>query len=136
MTQTPQKPPKVRTAITLLIATIALSIIFTLLFTPSQAAANNVPVEAALIGALGGQLFVVFLVWMIARGRNWARITMLVLLLLGLPMVFTQLPAMFGVSPIATLLSVASWGLQGVALVLLFLKDSSSWFAACKAQRA
>ena len=87
-----------------------------------------------------GFVFITFLVlgimWlfihMIGKGRNWARITLLVLFIIGIP--FSILPLMNSLSanPISGLLGLGQSVLQIVALVFLFQRPSSDWFRAMK----
>lgn len=62
-------------------------------------------------------LFVVWIVVKIASGRNWARVTFLVLFVLGLPFAQWQ----------NTVLVIQS-GFELAALVLLFVPASNEWF--------
>ncbi len=72
--------------------------------------------------------FSAFLIYKIAQGRNWARITDLVLTALGsllyLPMLMTE----FGRSPVLGAFSVVQLGLQIFALWLLFTSPGKVWF--------
>jgi uncharacterized membrane protein len=64
----------------------------------------------------------------VAKGLNWARVTLLVLFLLGLPLIFfiRDLLLREGAASVAILFiqTIA----QLVALVFLFLPDSNAWF--------
>jgi hypothetical protein len=68
------------------------------------------------------------IVAMIERGRNWARITYLVLYLVGLPFFVLSLLATWRYSLIAAGSGLVQTLLQTVALVLLFLRPSREWF--------
>jgi len=70
----------------------------------------------------------VFLIAMIGRGRNWARITLLVFFLLGLPLSILPLIRSFTNSPISGVLGLAQVILQIVAIVFLFQQEASAWF--------
>ena len=68
------------------------------------------------------------LIWKIGQGRNWARITYLVLFipaLLAFPFV---LWSMFHRSPVSAYVSIAGTALEGYALLLLFRPSSTGWF--------
>lgn len=72
--------------------------------------------------------FVAFLIIKISAGRNWARITFLVLFVLGM---LPTLPLMldeFSRLPVVGALSVAQVGLQVYALFLLFSQPGKLWF--------
>ena len=86
--------------------------------------------------------FWAFLISKIGKGRNWARITALVLFIIGslyvIPVIshILQLFALSSLSPlplITILLSICSWAMQAFALALLFRKPSSDWFKRVKA---
>lgn len=80
-----------------------------------------------LVVVLGLMLW---LTYMIARGRNWARITFLVLFLVGLPWSVPALLRSFSAYPFSATLGLAQILLQAVALILLFGADARRWFAA------
>ena len=69
-----------------------------------------------------------WLIYKISAGKNWARITYLVLFLLGflptLPVMLTE----FSRSPLVAILTVVQVGLQVYALFLLFTKPVGAWF--------
>ena len=74
-----------------------------------------------------------FIFIMIGKGRNWARITFLVLFIIGIP--FSVLPLMqsLAANPISGLLGIVQTIIQIVAIVFLFQKPSSEWFRKMKA---
>ncbi|MXW81585.1 MAG: hypothetical protein F4Z57_21880 [Gemmatimonadetes bacterium] len=74
-----------------------------------------------------------FFILMIGKGRNWARITFLVLFIIGTP--FSVLPLMqsLAANPISGLLGIVQIIIQIVAIVFLFQKPSSDWFREIKA---
>ena len=122
----PQKPQAVVTAINLLWAALAVGLVkmlmdFSNLSVVAPAAFTSFVVifTFALIG---------FLILRISAGRNWARITFLVMFIIGvlpaLPMVLSE----FSRSAVVGALSVAQTGLQVYALFLLFTQPGSSWF--------
>ena len=82
----------------------------------------------AVIGVLLSLGLIAWLTIKIYQGRNWARITLLIVILIGLPRFITQLPALyersFVVAAIAVLISV----LELVALGLTFVGPGSHWF--------
>ena len=121
-----QKPQSVGTAVNLLWASLAVGLVkmlmdFSNLSTVAPAAFTNfiLVFTFALIG---------FLIFKISAGRNWARITFLVLFIIG---VLPTLPIVFGEfsrSAVVGALSVAQIGLQVYALFLLFTQPGSGWF--------
>jgi hypothetical protein len=71
------------------------------------------------------------LVWLIYKmwqGRNWARITFLVLTVLGLPFYVLTLKGYFSASATAGCLNLVQTALQLVALYLIFVRPGSEWF--------
>jgi len=68
----------------------------------------------------------------ITRGRNWARITYLVLLLAGLPVAFLQFPTIFSRSIVAGAISVMQVVLQVASLYLVFSDPGRRWFRRAK----
>ena len=73
-------------------------------------------------------LFTAYLVAMVEKGRNWARITYLVLFLLGLPFLVMSYWANWRMAPIAALSGTTQTLLQAVAVVLVFVPASRRWF--------
>lgn len=73
-------------------------------------------------------VFFGFFVLMINKGKNWARITFLVLSSLGglftIPLLFNSLEINF----FSSILGIAQIGMQLIAIALLFQKPSSDWF--------
>ena len=66
---------------------------------------------------------------MIGKGRNWARITYLVLFIIGVPLiVFAML------QPLLVILVIGQIVVQIIGLVFLFQKSSSDWFNLMKAK--
>jgi hypothetical protein len=73
-------------------------------------------------------LFFSFLVWKTSQGKNWARITLLVLFALGLPFFFFYLKAEFKRSAILAILSILQGFMQGAGLLLTFISPAREWF--------
>jgi hypothetical protein len=68
--------------------------------------------------------------WLIlrtSRGANWARVALLVSLILQLPGVASW-PPTFSRSPLLVILSVAALALQTAAMYLLFSEPGRRWF--------
>ena len=68
------------------------------------------------------------LIHYVNEGRNWARITLLVLFLLGLPFAFGPLVESLGTVPLAGVLGVLQVIFQGIGLGMLFAADARRWF--------
>lgn len=69
-----------------------------------------------------------WLIYKISRGRNWARITFLVLLLIGIIPFLSQLPLLFARSPAAGVIAFGQSALQIWALYLVFSEPGRRWF--------
>jgi hypothetical protein len=81
------------------------------------------------ISVLGILWFFIHKIW---KGRDWARITFLVLYIIGIPFaVFTLLQPLMD-RPFYGVLGIGQAVLQLVALVFLFQKSSSEWFKQMK----
>jgi hypothetical protein len=123
---TAQKPQSVITAINLLWASLAVGLVKMLMdFSNLSAAAPAAFTNFILIFTFA---LIGFLIFKISSGRNWARVTFLVMFIIGvlptLPIVLVE----FSRSAVVGALSVAQIGLQVYALILLFTQPGSSWF--------
>lgn len=134
-----EKPKKVGIAVKLVYATLAVGAMRSVWEIPARARQFETSWETSplssqsLIGfsilvTLLSLLFIGYLVFMIDKGRNWARITFLVLFIIGIPLSIIPLLLSFAYSPISGILSVAQVVAQTVAVFLLFQKESSRWF--------
>ena len=134
MAKEKNKPDNVSTALILLWIMLAIGVInsiFTL--SSSLKLANTSDLDSGfLIGVLiftlcFTLLFMAFFIWKIGQGKNWARITYLVLFILGVPFtIYSYLTS--AVSTLLIILMIGQIILQIIALVLLFQKQSSDWF--------
>ena len=71
-----------------------------------------------------------FLIYQTARGKNWARWSLIVIFVISIPLAI--LPAFDAVThnPVHSTLGFLQLGLYVVAMLFLFNKSSSGWFAA------
>jgi len=69
------------------------------------------------------------LIYFISAGRNWARITFLILFLIGLVPTIPQIMATLDRSALGGVISFGQLLLQIVAMYLVFSKPGSTWFA-------
>jgi hypothetical protein len=82
-------------------------------------------------------LTLALVVSMVGRGRNWARIIVLILLLLGAPRDLLDIIQSSGHSPFpGPLYKLFQIEILLVAVVLLFQRSSSRWFRAMKKLRS
>ena len=94
----------------------------------------------AQASAMGGARFVLFgqivtfailvlLIWLVARRRkNWARLLMLVMFVLGLPFSARMLIQMLPTEPLSVALSSVQLLAQIVAFFLIFTGNARDWF--------
>ena len=127
-----ERPEAVRTAVTLLYATLGLGVVRSALEGARLAAETSAVAFGAI--ALFSLALTAFLTYMAGRRRNWARITLLVLFLIGVPLSVKPLAASLIAAPVSGLLGLAQVVLQVVALVLLFRPASSAWFRRSRAE--
>ena len=73
-------------------------------------------------------VFLAYLVAMIEKGLNWARITFLVLYVLGLLFSALSIGQALEQSPLAAISAIAQSVLQAIAMVLVFLRPSNPWY--------
>jgi len=71
---------------------------------------------------------IAILTFNIGRGRNWARIVLLVLAIIGLPSL-VQMPAMFARSPVSASLSLLQTAIQLTALYIVFFTSARHAFS-------
>jgi len=137
------RPASVGTAVKLLYAALGLSIISSLIdrsWIPEKIAGARWP-EWVLFGAIGLIVFglVFLLIYMIGGGKNWARIIYLVLyilMILSLPLSIKRFLQSVSNGPALGILNLVQVVIQGIALWLVFQRDSSAWFKTMKQARA
>lgn len=87
------------------------------------------PIDFMVAGIITGTWVInAFLVAMIERGHNWARITALVLYLLGLPFLVLSIMGTWKVAPLAAGSGALQMVLQTIAMAMLFGRASREWF--------
>jgi hypothetical protein len=77
---------------------------------------------------IGTILVMVFVVSMIAEGKNWARFFMLISAVIGMPFIVLSLPVYFNISILGGLMITLSNAVQVYCLYLLFCRANSGWF--------
>ncbi len=127
------RPDKVSTALTLLWISLAIGVLNSIInFSNSVDLAQGYGSGFVIFVTLFTLAFIAFFIYMIGEGKNWARITFLVLFILGIP--FSVLPAirLLITNPISGMFSVGISILQLIAIIFLFQKTSSDWFNSMK----
>lgn len=128
----PTRPPSVRQAAILLLTSM-------LLISPLAIWADLARMQAILtlsemsMLSLGGYLtfgvaVALALLWLVYTGKNWARLTMAALLVLGLLPMLLNLPADFAQAPWPAALHALQCLLQGATLYLLFGSKANTWY--------
>ena len=101
---------------------------------PSEASglSQGAPLGFVLFVGFATLAVLLFFTTMIGKRRNWARITFLVLFIIGVPFSILPLLQSLAKTPISGILGIAQAVLQVVALVFLFQGISSEWFRSPK----
>ena len=73
-----------------------------------------------------------YLIYQLGRGKNWARVSMVILLISCIPIVILPTFASISHNPTDSILAILQTVLYIVALVFLFHRSSSNWFASKK----
>ena len=73
-----------------------------------------------------------FMIFKMAKGKNWARLTYAALFIAGLPFTKPTLFLAFTTKPLSAGIAITQLLLQVVALTLLFQKDSAEWYKKMK----
>ena len=120
------RPPRVGTAVKLLYITLGIGVLRSIMdasmYTEMASPAFVMLITFFVLGLMG------FFIFMIGKGRNWARITFLVFFIIGIPFAAFPLMQSVGANPISGRIGVVQIIIQIVALVFLFQKLSSDWF--------
>ena len=120
------KPHKITVAVLMLWISLGLGVVRSAWEMPAQVEQNSLGFVIFVMAVT--LLFTGFFIWRIDRGKNWARITYLVLFILGAPFSIYLLFKSMAFEPISDLISIVQCVLQIIALVFLFLKNSTAWF--------
>jgi len=125
------RPKNVVIAVSLLGATIVLSLARALL-TGFSTAGTSAPPLLHLGGILLTNAVYAFFYFKIFAGKNWARIIWAIVFLLGLPGLIPMLPRLLQ-NPTTCIFLGLQLGLEFAALLLIFAKPGSTWFDKKKA---
>ena len=79
--------------------------------------------------------FTVFLIFMILRGQNWARLLYITLFFFGLPFAVPAFLMALSRNPISAFTNLIQLSLQMMAVVLLLQKPTRDWFRFVKLQK-
>lgn len=73
-----------------------------------------------------------YLIYQLGKGKNWARVSMVTIFIICIPLVVLPTFASFSHNPTDSILAILQTILYIIALVLLFHRSSSNWFASKK----
>ena len=120
------RPPRVTTAVQVLIASLVLGVLTAAFNVVRVASGKTMLVALVIVLAFFGLGFL--LVWRIAAGKNWARIFLLVLVIIGTPLAIPGYRASLRLNVLAGSVSILINILQLIGAYLLFTGSSNSWF--------
>ncbi len=123
LSQANRRPTGVDAAVTLLWASLVIGVLNSLLISTRPTPPGAHLMQFVIVGIIA------VLYAMIGQGRNWARITCLVLYLPGLVVMILTIPLLLRHNgPLSLLITLAGSVLQTVGLILLFQREASEWF--------
>ena len=131
MNQNQIRPDRVNTAIKLLYSSLGVGVVRSLLEAPAlikQGASLGFVVFVSVFVLA----FLSFFIHKIGKGRNWARITFLVMFILGIPISISPMIQSLMNNPVSGMLGLAQLVVQIIAIVFLFQKTASNWFKTIK----
>lgn len=125
-----ERPPKVDWAIKLLYLVVGIGIVRAVM-----TVVRHADVRSPYFFILTKLLIYtasLFLIYQVGKGRNWAKLSLVIILAISIPL--TILPAFGALShnPVHTLLGFLQVGLYLAVLAFLFHGSSASWFGAGK----
>ena len=126
------KPTEISRATALLWA----SLVVELIKLPVDWSYRRTLASAASIVFYGGLTFAImaFLIWKTGQGKNWARMTLLVLFAIGVLPFLWIVHSEFGRSSVLGVISVVQIVLQASALFLIFTDPGKAFFRAIPAR--
>lgn len=126
-----QKPRSVSIAINLLITSTIVMFVNSII---GQVVDDNQQFsnEFALLTVIFTLGYMFFFISKLSARKNWARITFLIIFILGMLMLPFTLTPILKHTPVVATLSLSVSMLQIVALFFLFTKESNSWYGAKK----
>jgi len=121
-----QKPKAVEIAVLVLWLTLALGLVMSVV----RISHTSLPVSSTLVYSILiiSFAFSALCIYKISRGRNWARIIYLILLLLGMFKTVPSLILAIEHAPFSGSLSATVVAAQLVAMAFLFTGSSNGWF--------
>jgi hypothetical protein len=117
-------PKTVLSAVILIAVTLLVGLVQTIRFLPA-----DLPVSPVITYGITLALYLAFgaLLYLIARGKDWARIAYTAILVLGFLRAAPTIVVLLQ-SPLANLLPIAMYCAKIIAIVFLYLPSSNAWF--------
>jgi len=88
-----------------------------------------------ILAIVFGLLVTSFLLIMILRGQNWARLLFIILFFIGVPFAFPGILLTLQKSPISALIRLIQLSLQMMATILLLQQPARNWFKSVKLRK-
>lgn len=121
-----ERPKRVTAGVQFLVTSLALGTIIAAVHVFQNAAGTSMVLALLIVLAFFGLGFL--LVWRIATGNNWARIILLVLVVVGTPLAVPGYFASLKQNMLSGSLSIFISMLQLIGTFLLFTGKSNPWF--------
>ena len=123
------RPDRVATAVVLLYSTLFICLIRAVMDASRLIdAAPPIGIEILVIITILILCILWFLIHMIGKGRNWARMVYLAAFIIELPLSIKPILESFAAYFIDGALGIILFILQSIAIMFLFHKSSSDWF--------
>ena len=123
-----EAPKKIKQAVNLVYLSLAIGLVKSILYETMTSQKMLSDPKALSIG-----VFVIVIIgffgYKIGQGKNWARITLLVLFILGMIWYPFIVLSEFGISPMIGIISIVQMLIQLYVLIILFNKESKEWFS-------
>lgn len=120
------RPASVSNAVGLFYISLVLGLLRALLDWPQMTRDAAPGLTLFVLACMFGLLFL--LIRYVARGRNWARMTLLVLFVIGIPFSIRPLLEELGTHPLSGILGILQAVFQAMGLVMLFAANARQWF--------
>jgi hypothetical protein len=129
-----QKPAKVIWAVRLIYFSLGVELLRACVLTLFGITTTSTPVSVGelIVSMIITFPFTIILTVLVSQGRNWARILLLVMFLLGIFIVIPTLISQFQYHFLMGLFAVIMNFMQGIAIILLFRNESNAWFSSVK----
>ena len=124
------RPDKVTWAVNLLYASLAISILRGIYTVLNPTKLGSIFVGVTLVSF--GSYFMWLIIYKINKGKNWARLTYLLIFLLKLPFFRPTFLSSFTTKPALTVIAFVQVVMQIIAIVLLFRTQSTEWYKQMK----